>query len=74
MQKVKDCSKEKKEWEWMDLRHDEVDSHFFPKEEGIEDLKILEKVFVAGVLEFFVNAAAGEMDLGMEDGKVENEC
>ena len=37
-------------------------------------MKILEKAFVARVLEFFVNAAAREMNLGMEDGKVENEC
>jgi hypothetical protein len=34
--KVNDYSKEKKEWEWIDLRHDEVDSHFFPKEEGLK--------------------------------------
>jgi hypothetical protein len=74
LQKVKDCSKGKKGWGWIDLRHNEIDSHFFPKEEGVEDLKILEKAFAAGVLEFFVNAAVGEMNLGMEDGKVENEC
>jgi len=35
-------------------------------------LKILEKAF-AGVLGFSVNAAAREMNLGMEDGKVGNE-
>jgi len=73
LQKIKGCSKEKKEWKQIYLRHDEVDGHFFPKE-GVEDLKILEEAFIAGVLEFFVNAAAGEMNLGMEDGKVENEC
>jgi len=37
-------------------------------------LKILGEAFAAGVLEFFVNAAAGEMNMGMEDGKVEKEC
>jgi len=61
LQKGKSCSKRKERWEWIDLRHDEVDSHFFPKE-GVEDLKILEKAFAAGVLEFFVSAAAREMN------------
>jgi len=37
-------------------------------------LKILRKAFAVGVLEFFVNAAAREMNLGMKDGKVGNGC
>ena len=40
----------------------------------VEDLKILGKAFAVGVLEFFVNAVVGEMNLGMEDGKVKKEC
>jgi len=45
----------------------------FREEERVGGLKILEKkLFVAGVLELFVEVAAGKMNLGMENGKVEN--
>jgi len=44
------------------------------EEQRVGDLKIMaEKFFVAGVLELFVNVAAMKMNLGLENGKVENE-
>jgi len=44
------------------------------KEERAGGLKILEeKLFDVGIHELFVNVAAGEMNLGMENGEVEDE-
>jgi hypothetical protein len=31
LHKVKDCNKGKRGWEWIDLRYNEVDSHFLLK-------------------------------------------
>jgi len=44
------------------------------KEERAGGLKIMEeKLSAAGILELFVNASTVEMNLGMENGEVEDE-